>query len=113
MGRDFYYLCEIYLSGNYGTFTWVDMPAVPKVERPTAGKRLVSSSLKFFGISPIVIMAGALLWPGQLESRGINLSPNMLALILMAWILLTVDATLRLGVVANLVSLAKGIKKLE
>jgi hypothetical protein len=37
----------------------------------------------------------------------------MLSLILISWFLLSLDAVLKLGIIASLVSIAKGIKDLK
>jgi hypothetical protein len=55
---------------------------------------------------------GAYLWRPELFPN-VSVDKNVLGLIFIAWLLLTLDAVLKLGVVGQLTSIAKGIKELR
>jgi hypothetical protein len=108
---DFYKLVPVYLTGSYGDFDWMEERA-PKEVVLTRRQRFVAAFPRMMGfLLPILIM-GYFLWrPAQAEAMG--LKGSVIAIILISWVLLTIDTVLRLGVVASLVNLAKGIKDLK
>lgn len=60
---------------------------------------------------PLVLMAFFLWKRPALEAVGVD--PKVVALIFMAWLLLGIDATLKLGIVSGVINLAKEIKSLK
>lgn len=109
--RDFYELATIYVDGSYGRFSWPPQELIS--ERPMHWKeRLFSGIPRFVGIVLPLILMGLLLWkPFYLKPIGVE--SNIIALILIAWLLLAIDAALKLGVVAGIANLAKEIKNLK
>ena len=76
------------------------------------GQRLASGLPRFFGIVLPLTLMGLYLWRPDLLPF-INLSPDVVTLIFLAWLLLSIDALLNLGVVSGLANLAKGLKELK
>lgn len=109
--QDFYELAKMYVEGNYGAFSWGTQDDL--TERSLTWKTRVFAILPpFVGIVvPLILMVPLLRKPAYLESVGI--SSNIMALILIAWLLLAVDGALKLGVVAGIANLAKEIKSLK
>ena len=63
------------------------------------------------GIIVPLVGLGLVVWqPNLLESLGVD--KNVVSLIFIAWLLLAIDASLKLGIVAGITELAKGIKTL-
>jgi hypothetical protein len=106
--RDFYRLGEIYLSGNYGEFIWPDAIPLEEPHDATVSGRIRNGLPRFLGIVvPLGLMA-YFLWkpiPG--------VDSKVVSLIFLAWLLLGIDAILKLGIVAGVVNLAKEIKTLK
>jgi hypothetical protein len=110
--QDFYNLARIYITSSYGEFAWSAAPSTTESLSPTRTKRLVEVLPRMVGITLPIILMGLLISQHQrLEIVGIG--TNIIALILIAWLLLAIDAILKLGIVASVVSLAKGIKELK
>jgi hypothetical protein len=105
-------LFNVYMGGNYGNFAWVEQtPTIAKTSdlwrsyAQDAGPRIL-------GVALPVLLLILLFWrPTSLHLIGID--NNMLSLILISWFLLSLDAVLKLGIIASLVSIAKGIKDLK
>lgn len=109
--QDFYRLASMYLEGSYGTFSWNAEPEPSQQSLPWK-TRVFGSVPSFLGIIvPLVLMGLLLRKPAYLQSVGV--SSNVIALILIAWLLLAVDSALKLGVVAGITNLAKEIKNLK
>lgn len=110
--RDFHSLAEIYITGNYGKFDWSKVTSPPETITINRRQRLLKAVPRFVGVILPLIFFGILLWQHpQLESIG--LGTNIIALIFIAWLLLAIDATLKLGIVAGVINLAKEIKNLK
>jgi hypothetical protein len=113
--KDFYELSKIYVSGNYGAFDWqaVETPTPSAVLPPSSWvQRTVSWVLRLLGMAlPLILLGFLLLDPERMAM--LRLDPNVVALIFVTWFMLAVDAILGLGVVANVLGLAKQIKDLK
>jgi hypothetical protein len=110
--RDFYNLAGIYLSGDYGEFNWSEGPQPAQTEPTNISERITQGLPRVLGILlPLVLMLYFLWNRKALETLGID--PKVVALIFMAWLLLGIDATLKLGIVSGVVNLAKEIKNLK
>jgi hypothetical protein len=110
--RDFYRLATIYATANYGNFIWPEEERKPEETKSMQVRLLLGELLDFLGILLPLAIIGFLLWqPTLLEA--LNIEANALALVFLAWLLLSIDRKLKLGVVDGLVGLAKGIKELK
>lgn len=103
---------EILLSGNYGEFTY---PASTRAETSTAPLKpgtIAGGILKFLGIiTPVFLVLSVFLFPEQLSFLGIE--KNVIGYISLAWLLLAIDANLKLGIVQGLSNLSRTIKDLS
>jgi hypothetical protein len=108
--NDFYELIYIFISGNYGNFQWRNAthPRIPKSNRM---QRIFRSGIRLTGFAiPLIILGGYLLNPNFFPF--ISIDPSIITLIFIAWLLLTIDITLKLGVAAEVTNIARGIKEL-
>ncbi len=110
--RDFYELAEIYIKGEYGKFDWARVSHQPETMGLSRKQRIFKGIPSFLGIVVPLFLLGFLLWQ-QPSLQSIGIGTNIVALILIAWFLLTIDSTLKLGVVSSVISLAKEIKSLK
>jgi len=111
---DFSKLIEIYLHGLYGEHASL-------LPEPPAEQEEVPQSLwweKVRRIPPLLgmlvplILMGTYLWRPE-SFPLLDLDAETVALIFISWLLLSIDAVLDLGIVRNLVDLAKGIRGLK
>jgi hypothetical protein len=109
--NDFYALAPIFIIGNYGTFQWKYEISPPKSSKIGWKGALFRNLARVLGIILPLTLMGLYLWQPSLFPF-LQIDPNIVALIFVAWLLLTLDITLKLGVVAELTNLAKGIKDL-
>ena len=108
--RDFYQLLKILISGRYGEFKYDFQP--PNVPVQTRGNKVVGTILGFIGfVIPALILYGLYVNPQRIAAIGVDV--NTVALIALAWFLLTIDATLKLGIVERITGLAKTIRDLK
>ncbi len=109
---DFTNLLLIYLNGEYGRFSWDDKVSPPKISRFIWLQNLGGFLIRFLGVLiPLAIM-GVYLWQPSLFPY-INVDPTIITILLISWLLLAIDTIFKLGVVSDLVSLAKGFKDLS
>jgi hypothetical protein len=107
---DFYQLAAIYLAGNYGAFVWP--PERDQQTGPQQG-HLVAGLLRILGfIVPLAVLALLIFEKGRWEILR-DVPTNTLWLILIAWVLLSIDTGLKLGVVSSVIALAKSIRELK
>lgn len=108
--QDLLKLVQIFISGNYGEFqpTVIDEPM--EAPKPFV-QRIWDSLLKFIGIGiPVGVLVLVYVDPTVFEARSVD--SNTVVLIAIAWLLLTLDAYLKLGVVERITGLAKTIRDL-
>ena len=109
--QDFYRLATIYITGNYGGFAWPQTTLTPDEPPASLAQRLLYGLPRLVGIALPLAIIGLVLWqPALLQPVGIEAST--VTLICIGWLLLAVDVALKLGIVAKIVDLAKGIKDL-
>jgi hypothetical protein len=113
--RDFYYLADLFISGEYGRFPWQETRQATTAETagvpPTRLQQLRMGLPGFIAISLPVVGFGVLwLYPAVFERVG--LEANTVALILLAWLLLAIDVVLKLGIVSSIIQLARDFKDL-
>jgi hypothetical protein len=109
--KDFYELADLYISGNYGSFSWQLSPDIPKPVTPNWRQRMVSSLPRFIGVVLPLLVMGVYLWQPSLFPF-IQLNTDIITFIFIAWLLLAIDSSFDLGVVNGVTNLAKGIKDL-
>ena len=110
--HDFYELAKMYIIGNYGEFSWPESQPPTDVLPIKIRQRLWVALPRFLGVVLPLILMGLLLWKRkQIEFVDINF--NIVALIFIAWLLLAIDASLKLGIVSGVVGLAREIKSLK
>jgi hypothetical protein len=104
-------LVEILLTGRYGEFTYEGPSGEEPVPAPGRPARF-AGALKLLGfITPLFLVLAVFLFPEQLSFLGIE--RNVISYISLAWLLLAIDANLKLGIVQGLSNLAKTIKDLS
>jgi hypothetical protein len=105
-------LFEVYLGGNYGNFSWTEQTPASSQSHNIWKSQIQDFAPRILGVLLPVLLLVLLLWnPTSLYFIGLD--NNMLSLILISWFLLSLDAVLKLGIIASLVSIAKGIKDLK
>lgn len=104
--KDFYHLLKILVSGRYGEFNHEYPPSTPDANRK--GMAGILSIINF--VIPILVVLALYLNPQRIAAMGINI--NTMVLVALAWFLLTIDATLKLGIVERVSGLAKSIRDL-
>lgn len=110
--KDFYALASIYIRCAYGEFKWPETPLQPESVKKSRMQRFVALAPKIIGFVLPFIFLGLVIWKNEwLKSKGIG--ADIITLIFISWLLLVIDATLKLGVVAGIVNLAKEIKNLK
>jgi hypothetical protein len=109
--QDFYHLGLIYLSGNLGDFEYetetdgTDNAPTNKIKNFLLGIPRVAIGI-FIPISGLLIAA----WRPDLVTNIIDL--KLVTIICIGWLLLAIDVILKLGIVSNVIGIAKGIKEL-
>lgn len=101
--RYFGQLAPMFIHGMYGTFQW---PAPDPALTPggSSDKRWLKAAFTFI-LPALGVMF--FLWKPPTAFA------NTIALALAVWLLVGIDAAMRLGIVANVVSMLKGIKELK
>jgi hypothetical protein len=101
--RYFGQLAPMFIHGMYGTFQW---PAPDPALTPggSSDKRWLKAAFTFI-LPTLGLMF--FLWKPP------TAFPNTIALALTVWLLVGIDAAMRLGIVANVVSMLKGMKELK
>ncbi len=113
---DFYGLAEIFVSGNFGEYDWKkpSTDGSDNLESSTNKKSLLSIGgkiIRLIGYITPIFLIGLYLWnPNNFPI--INLNRDVATIVLLAWILLSLDIGLNLGIVTSLITLAKDIKDL-
>jgi hypothetical protein len=114
--EDFDWLSTIYISGSYGEFKYAadkknkDKPQ-KKEQRWRDGLRLGTKFVLGIALPIVLILLIQNLPPNELV-LGL-FEPSIANLLLIAWILLFIDANLKLGIVAGLTGLAKGVREIK
>lgn len=107
--RDFYLLMKILITGNYGEFAY-DYQSASESATPKSNRTL-RVILGFVGfLIPSFVLYMLYSYPQRIVDMGINV--NTVTMVSLAWLLLTIDATLKLGIVERITGLAKTIRDL-
>jgi hypothetical protein len=104
-------LASIYISGNYGSFQWDSSNVVQLKSDSWLLRALKAAGRVIAFLIPIGLMIWVLTNPTIITL--LNITPSLITILMVAWILLGIDSVLKLGVVSNLLNLAKGIRDLS
>jgi hypothetical protein len=104
-------LTHMFISRNFGSVSY-ELPPVPEIIPQSRQSQFARLIVRFIGVAiPGFILVILYLYPIQVSNTGLD--KNIVGLIALAWILLTIDASLGLGVVEKISGLAKAIKDLK
>gem|GEM_PF-2879709 len=110
--KDMMDLAPIYLTQEFGRFSWNPTDAASPIEQPPRRTRVAHTIGRIAAFTlPLLIMWCLLRYAEQLHID--KEAGKILPFVFIAWLLLTLDSALRLGVLAGVVNLAKGIKELK
>lgn len=118
--QDFKKLSDMFILGTYGEFNWNVIPnwndilIKPKISWK---KNIVDNLLRLLGIAiPLVLMGLYISLPEDLKGKlfpGVTVPSDNVAYVFFAWLLITIDLTLKLGVVESVIGFAKGLNSLS
>ena len=104
-------LVHILLHRNFEDASY-ELPALPELVPQSRLGQFTSLLSRIVGIAvPGFILGMLYMYPDRINNTGLD--KNIVGLISLAWILLTIDASLGLGVVERISGLAKAIKDLK
>jgi hypothetical protein len=110
--KDFSYLLEILVTGEYGNFQWEKDEKVTEVQKQKPSEGFINKSVRFLlMIFPFILLIILYLSPDRITALGID--TNTVFLVSLAWILLIIDANLNLGIIERVTGLAKTMKDLR
>lgn len=103
---------EILLRGNYGDFKYASLFTAGQPVPVTPSRGILGGILRFLGsITPLILLLLLFFFPERLNFLGIE--NKVISYVSLAWLLLAIDANLKLGIVQGVSSLAKTIKELS
>ncbi len=109
--KNFRNLVGIYISGNYGLFEW-DLSVAQQSKPESRWLRLLKALGRLiFYFLPVGLLIWSLVDTTILSS--FNIQPSTIIFLLIAWILLGMDSVLKLGVVSDILVVAKGLRDLS
>lgn len=106
---DFYNLAITLVSGNLGDFAWTETISV-KVGSSTGSMK--GKIIRFIGYLIPAILIGLYLWHPDFFPI-IKIDSEVATIVLLAWILLSIDIGLQLGIVTSLIRFAMDIRDLS
>jgi hypothetical protein len=114
--KDFRELAYLYLTGLYGNWQWQSFNLQTEVIKQTRFQKIQGNLIRFFGILlPLIIMGLLMLFhekvPNSYQAYQ-DIFKN-LPYIFIAWLLVSLDITLKLGVIESLTKLISGLKDLS
>lgn len=114
---EFYQIAHLYITGEYGLFDWDSNIILEKSAKSGWQQNLVSVLIRLMGIViPLGLMGTYIFVPTEIREKlfpGITIETNNVAYIFTAWLLITIDITLKLGVVESIIEVAKGLRDLS
>ncbi len=111
--ENFYNLAYYYFTEEYGSWEWQFFQMTAEVIKQTRLQKIQEIAIRFIGITlPLMIMAFYILFPEKLPNPNAEINKN-LPYIFIAWLLVSLDVTLKLGVIESLVKLITGLKDLS
>jgi hypothetical protein len=111
--NDFYDLAITLVSGNLGDFKWAEgltKTTFVKVDSSTGS--IKEKIIRFIGYLTPVILIGLYLWQPTFFPI-IKIDSEVATIVLLAWLLLSIDVGLRLGIVTSLIRFAMDIRDLS
>jgi hypothetical protein len=110
---DFYNLASIFVTGYTGDFAWIDDKDEFTIKKDTSLLILIAQrAIRLIGyITPIILIALYLWRPELLPIFTIN--KETATTVLLAWLLLSIDIGLNLGIVNSVIKFAMDIKDLS
>jgi len=109
--RDFLDLLRILISGRYGEFQSSSVESQDPF-KVSSGNKFFSFLVSLFGIVvPVIILYVIYINPEKVATLGID--GNTITLIAVAWLLLSIDAAFKLGIVDRISSLARTFRELQ
>ena len=110
--QDFPAFLEVLITGQYGKFAVEQVPDVPQSATITQPKSALDNFLRLLvTVFPFILLAVLFFLPEKVVALGID--SNIVLLVSLAWILLVIDANLKLGIVERATSLMKTMKELR
>lgn len=104
-------LTHLFISRNHEAASY-ELPSIPEDTLQSHTNRITSLFGRIIGLAiPGFILSMLYFYPDQINNTGLD--KNIVGLISLAWILLTIDASLGLGVVERISGLAKTIRDLK
>jgi len=111
--KDFRKLAYYYLTGKYGAWEWQSFELPTEVIKQTRFQKIQGTLIRFFGILlPLIIMGLLMLFHEKFPNSYQEIFKN-LPYIFIAWLLVSLDITLKLGVIESLTKLITGLKDLS
>lgn len=111
--ESFYDLAYFYFTEEYGSWEWQLFQIPTEVIKQNRFQKIQEILIRFIGITlPLIIMAFYILFPDKLPNPNAEINKN-LPYIFIAWLLVSLDITLKLGVIESLVKLITGLKNLS
>ena len=110
--EDFYYLSTILVSGKYGNFEWTESNKEAIPDYSSKSNTFLPRFFRFIGYLIPAILLGLYLWNSKLFPN-ILIDKQVVSLILLAWLLISIDIGFNLGIVSSLIATAKGLRDIE
>lgn len=105
--HDFSYLAEIFITGNYGDFSW--QASEINQNQPSRLRQVAKFFTRFIGLAvPLLLMGLYLINPDLFPFLIID--KVVLTYVFISWLLISIDVILGLGVVKELANVAKTLK---
>ena len=108
--EDFSTLADIMISGNYGEFISKEKEKEPG-QSLTVSPKYTSLLRLLATILPFILLIAIFVFPNAINALGID--NNIVALFLLAWLLLAIDSSLRLGILDKATTIIKTIRELR
>ena len=109
--QDFYRLAIMYISGNLGEFEF-EIEVTPKNSKPNTNILNTLKDIPRVAIGVLLPIVGLIIVYLRRDLVANFLDVKVFALICVGWLLLAIDVLLKLGIVSNVVGIAKSIKAL-
>jgi len=111
--RDFRKITYYYLTGKYGAWQWQSFDLETEVIKQTRFQKIQGTLIRFFGVLlPLIIMGLLMLFPDKFPNLDSDVKSKV-PYVFIGWLLVSIDVTLKLGVIESLVKLISGLKDLS
>jgi len=109
--QDFYNLAPIYITGNYGEFSWTGTLSTSEDQTPTPVHQVLKGFPRFLSLT-LPLIRVALFWWKREQLGFMEISPSTVVVISMAWFFIALDNFLQSGIISGAINLAKEIKNI-